>query len=210
IGSQSIMLQQHVNITVLFYSQNENFQDECTGYCKSTRISWHPLSSVLNPTNTAEGYIFDSGISGISVLIKPEKVVQAPGQQVQFGLVKTKEGTGAGMLTNIPLIRCTTEQLDENGRVINRINEDINVTGQVSRSGCFMPQGQSVNMTLPPVSVALLKRTDIGESLTSISDNSFININCENGTSGSLDLFFTGKYSNFPSVVCRACSAARG
>ncbi|EFD5004852.1 fimbrial protein [Escherichia coli] len=208
-GNQSIIPQQHVSSSVPFYTQNESFQSECTEHCKSTRISWYPLSSVLNPMNTGEGYIFKSGISGISILIKPEKATQTSTQQVLFGLIKTEEGTGAGTLTNIPLMRRITEQLDENGRVINRINEDINVTGQVNRSGCLMPQGQSVNMILPPVSVAMLKSIHIGEALTSISDNSFISLNCENGTTGSLDLFFTGKYSDTPSVLPAITSSGK-
>lgn len=209
LGSQSLIPQQQVNTSVPFYTQNENFQSECTGDCKSTRTSWHPLSSVLNPINTDEGYIFKSGVSGISILIKPEKENQALNQQVQIGLIKTEEGTGAGMLTNTPLIRRITEKLDENGRVINRVNEDVNITGQVSRSGCLMPQGQSVNMTLPPISVTQLKRIHIGEVITSVSDSAFISINCERGTSGSLDLFFMGKYSDTPSVLPAMTSAGK-
>ena len=209
LGSQSVIPQQHVNTTMPFYIQNENFQSECTGNCLSTRTSWHPISSVMNPSNTAEGYIFNSGISGISILIKPESMPQTSNQQVQFGLKKTDEGTGAGVLTSHPLIRRTTEQLDENGIVINRINEDINVTGQVSRSGCLMPQGQSINMTLPPVSRAILKRVHIGEPLTSISDNSFISINCENGTTGSLDIFFTGNYAYSPYILPAITSSGK-
>lgn len=209
LGSQSVIPQQHVNTTMPFYIQNENFQSECTGNCLSTRTSWHPISSVMNPSNTAEGYIFNSGISGISILIKPESMPQTSNQQVQFGLIKTDEGTGAGGLTSHPLIRRTTEQLDENGIVINRINEDINVTGQVSRSGCLMPQGQSINMTLPPVSRAILKRVHIGEPLTSISDNSFISINCENGTTGSLDIFFTGNYAYSPYILPAITSSGK-
>ncbi|CAD5780871.1 fimbrial protein [Escherichia coli O120:H1] len=209
LGSQSVMPQQHVNKTIPFYIQNENFQSECMGNCQSTRISWHPISSVINPSNTAEGYIFNSGISGISILIKPEKVLHNSNQQVQFGLIKTDEGTGAGVFTSHPIIRRTTEQLDENGMVINRINEDINVTGQVSRSGCLMPQGQSINVTLPPVSKAILKRIHIGEPLTSISDNSFISINCENGTTGSLDIFFTGSYAYSPYILPAITSSGK-
>ncbi|MFV8761822.1 fimbrial protein [Yersinia enterocolitica] len=190
LGSHSLTPQDLASTVVPFYMQTEQFKSECIDACKQVKTSWIPLVSVLNATKINEGYLFSSGVDGIAVLLKPN-TTNTEMQQLEISLIKTKDGADSGELSSIPLLRRTTEQINEDGLVINRISEDISVSGIVNRSGCIIPQGQSLNMTLSPISASLLRNTMPGSLITSISTDSFLNVQCESNTSGALDLLFT-------------------
>lgn len=190
LGSHSLTPQNLASTVTPFYMQTEVFKSECIGTCKQVKISWTPLVSVLNTTKTNEGYLFPSGVDGIAVLLKPN-VSNTGVQQLEISLMKTKDGAGSGEFSSTPLLRRNAEQINEDGLVINRISEDISVSGTVSRSSCMIPQGQSLNMTLSPISASLLKNTIKGSLITSISTDSFLNVQCESNTAGALDLLFT-------------------
>ncbi|WP_139093997.1 hypothetical protein [Escherichia coli] len=134
--------------------------------------------------------MFSSGVAGVAVLLKqnPYNTIE---QQLEVSLLKISNSTDSGELKSMPLLRRTIEQIGEHGNVINRLSEDISVSGTVNRSGCIIPQGQSLNMTLSPVSTSLLKNAVQGEPLTSISADTFLSIRCEPNAVGALDLLFS-------------------
>ncbi|HBA7796433.1 TPA: fimbrial protein [Escherichia coli] len=190
LGSHSITPQDIVNSKVPFYIQTEQIKSECIGPCKQVRISWTPLAPVLNIAEPSQGFMFSSGVAGIAVLLKqnPYNTIE---QQLEVSLLKISNSTDSGELKSMPLLRRTVEQIGEHGNVINRLSEDISVSGTVNRSGCIIPQGQSLNMTLSPVSTSLLKNAVQGETLTSISADTFLSIRCEPNAVGALDLLFS-------------------
>ncbi|HAM4813685.1 TPA: hypothetical protein IBX06_004641 [Escherichia coli] len=190
IGSQSVTPAQEISSTNPFHIQSESFFTECIEKCRSVRVNWVPLMPLLNKNQLGTGYIFASGISGIAVLVKPEENQNANQQRLDVGLVKIAGGHGGGELSNSPLIERHIDQLDENGEIINRIIERINIVGKVNRSGCIMPQGQNIDMKLPPVPLSQLRNLSVGQILTGVSDTSFLSFQCEAGLSGSLDLYF--------------------
>lgn len=196
LGSHSLTPQDLASTVAPFYMQTEQFYSECTDACKRVKISWTPLVPVLNSMKANEGFLFSSGIKGISIHLKPY-VSNTDVQQLEVSLMKTKDGADSGELKSTPLLRRTTEQINGSGLVLNRISEDISISGTVNRSGCIIPQGQSLNMTLSPISTSLLKKTMLGSPITSISTDAFLNVQCESNAGGALDLLFTA-YDTFP------------
>ncbi|ENR9640721.1 fimbrial protein [Salmonella enterica] len=190
LGTHSITPQDRASTVAPFYMQTEQFYSKCIDACKQVRISWTPLVPVLNTININDGFLFSSGVDGVAVLLKPIDS-KTEVQQLEVSLMKTKDVADSGVLKSTPLLKRTTEQINESGVVINRTSEDISISGTINRSGCIIPQGQSLNMTLPPISASLLKNTMQGSPITSISADAYLNIQCEPTTGGALDLLFT-------------------
>ncbi|CAD5644457.1 P pilus assembly protein, pilin FimA [Escherichia coli] len=194
---------QHSNSTVTpVYSQREMLPIDCSEKCDHVRISWIPLVPLLKPSRIDNGYIFNAGISGVSVLFKPEMMVnRALSQQLEIGLMKTSDKPDVGVIKTVPLIRRVTEQIDTSGQVIKTFYDDISITGQVNRSGCLMPQGQYLNIVLPPVSLSQLKVTTRYSPVGNIKETSYLYVQCEKNSNSTIDLFFTGKQGGGESVL---------
>lgn len=206
IPEQKISSLAHSSKSQPIFTHIEKMDSICDGECKKLDISWAPLSAPVLVTSENE-YTFASGVEGVSVRIKIQRDL------LNIDLIKAGNFVNAGKLSPSPLIRRTLKYFNESNVLIKTVSEDISMNGKVVSGGCFIPDGQNMNVKLPPVSLSQLNKTPAGQVLKESSGQTVIHVHCDSPLKSEMKLYFksvmSDKSVNNPTVLPALTSSGK-
>ncbi|WP_370612384.1 fimbrial protein [Citrobacter meridianamericanus] len=209
LGRSAIPLNQPLNTP--FVERSFSLPPFCTSDCGGVKVTWTPLARQITGNWQRDTYLFDSGLSGIAVSLKatsqggPENA-----SSFMVGLFRTSEASGAGELSlSHPVARWEVSK--KNAQGIDEVTDSgmLTVKGNITAGSCA-PSAGTLNLSLPPISVADLKHYAPGERVGSVNDTRSIKVICTPGYAGLVSVYFSGEAADGNRTILKTSNDSVG